>query len=142
MKEPKLKFRYAVGLGDIIACSLHSKAISWLTFLLTGKKKPCIKCSKRINALNVLAPISIWKLFFKDVEHYKQSYERDLQNYADYSNERKQFELQNILQKDKEVVNQQVIIPKIEPISGYRLISSSQEKIDGYLVRHQIYKLN
>lgn len=64
VKNPSLKYRYAVGLGDIIACFLHSKLVSWLTVLLTGKKEPCVKCSRRIAALNVLIPIPFWKLFF------------------------------------------------------------------------------
>ena len=143
MKEPKLKFRYAIGLGDIIACTLHSKAVSWLTFILTGKKKPCVKCSKRITALNVLFPIYLWKFFFKNIEDYKKSYEFDLQGYAQYSNEQKQFELNKISEEEKpQIADSEIQIPKIEPVLGYRLISSSQEKLDDYLVMHQIYKLN
>jgi hypothetical protein len=38
MKNPNLKCRYSKGLGDLIACTLHSKLFSWITFLLTGKK--------------------------------------------------------------------------------------------------------
>jgi hypothetical protein len=65
-KTPDLKFKYANGLGDLVACSLHSKALSWLTKLITGEDKPCTKCSMRRHALNILFPIQYWKLFFKD----------------------------------------------------------------------------
>jgi hypothetical protein len=64
-KTPDLKFRYAVGFGDIIACTLHSKALSWLTILITGKDKPCGECSIRRNAWNVIFPIKVWRLFYK-----------------------------------------------------------------------------
>ena len=65
LKSPDLKFKYAVGVGDFVACVLHSKAIGWLTKLLTGSKTPCANCSERRYALNVLFPIKIWRLFFK-----------------------------------------------------------------------------
>lgn len=43
-KNPILKIRYARGLGDFIACILHSKAIGWLTHIITKKEKPCQSC--------------------------------------------------------------------------------------------------
>ena len=65
LKEPKLKFKYALGIGDIIACVLHSKIISPLTKLITKKDKPCASCSLRIQALNILFPLPLWRCFFK-----------------------------------------------------------------------------
>ena len=63
---PDLKFRYVNGMGDFVACILHSKAVGWLTYLITGTKTPCRTCSIRRNALNVLIPFPLWKLFFKN----------------------------------------------------------------------------
>jgi hypothetical protein len=63
-KTPDLKLRYAMGLGDIIACILHSRILGWLTRLITGKDKPCGECSMRRNAWNLLFPINVWKLFY------------------------------------------------------------------------------
>jgi hypothetical protein len=65
-KSPDLKFRYAKGLGDIVACSLHSKPIGWLTHFITGNDKPCTTCSIRRNAMNVLFPFPFWRIFFKN----------------------------------------------------------------------------
>jgi hypothetical protein len=65
IKAPDLKFRYVNGLGDFIAATLHSKGLSWLTKLITGKDKPCEICSMRRHALNVLIHFPLWKLFFK-----------------------------------------------------------------------------
>jgi hypothetical protein len=73
-KNPDLQFRYAKGLGDIIACILHSKALSWLTVLITGQKEPCKICSIRRDALNVLFPIPLWKTFFKSEKEALLSY--------------------------------------------------------------------
>jgi hypothetical protein len=52
-------------LGDLVASVLHSKALGWLTKLITGKDKPCEICSMRRHALNVLVHLPLWKLFFK-----------------------------------------------------------------------------
>ena len=66
MNNPSLKLRYSIGLGDIIACLLHSRPFGWITKIITGKDKPCSQCSQRRQALNILFPIPFWKLFFED----------------------------------------------------------------------------
>lgn len=65
-KSPDLKFKYVKGLGDFVACILHSKPIGWLTKFITGKDKPCMQCNRRREALNILVPFRMWKWFFKD----------------------------------------------------------------------------
>lgn len=80
VKEPKLKFRYAIGLGDIIASILHSKLISPITKFLTNSDKPCFSCSMRITAFNILVPIPLWKLFFKSEIEKNVSLVEDLKN--------------------------------------------------------------
>jgi hypothetical protein len=64
-KTPDLKFKYVNGVGDFVAAVLHSKAFGWLTKLLTGKDTPCQACSMRRQALNILIPFPLWRLFFK-----------------------------------------------------------------------------
>jgi hypothetical protein len=64
--SPDLKFKYAAGLGDIVACFLHCRLVGWLTHFITGKDKPCSTCSERRHALNVIMPIPFWKIFFKN----------------------------------------------------------------------------
>lgn len=66
VKSPDLKFKYVNGFGDFIAALLHSKALGWLTKLITGKDKPCEICSMRRHAMNVLIHFPLWKLFFKN----------------------------------------------------------------------------
>jgi hypothetical protein len=77
-KSPDLKYRYAIGLGDLVACFLHSKPIGWLTHLISGKDQPCTICSQRRQALNILFPLNFWKLFFKSkidlLEHLAAEY--------------------------------------------------------------------
>lgn len=137
MKNPNLKCRYSKGLGDLIACTLHSKLFSWLTFLLTGKKEPCQTCSNRINALNVLFPIPFWKLYFKNVKQLMSSLSNDLikagyrvemSNDGYTLNSFKQEEL--IPKKEKEKQNKEK-----------KLISANNVELDGYLIRTEIYKL-
>jgi hypothetical protein len=76
-KSPDLKCKYATGFGDLIACVLHSKAIGWLTYLITKKNKPCNACSMRRNAWNILFPIKFWKLFFKNEDELLKSLSAD-----------------------------------------------------------------
>jgi hypothetical protein len=77
-KAPDLKFKYVNGMGDFVACILHSKPVGWLTYLITGSKTPCTTCSMRRNALNILIKFPLWKLFFKDesslLEHLAAEY--------------------------------------------------------------------
>lgn len=80
MKEPTLKLKYAVGLGDIIAWFLHSFAIGWITRLITGKKEPCNLCNKRRTLLNEAFPILVWKKFFKNKDEYLQSLKKDYED--------------------------------------------------------------
>ena len=80
LKEPKLRLRYAIGLGDIIACFLHSKLISPITKLITGKDKPCLSCSMRTTALNILIPLPMWRLFFKNETEKNTALAQDLED--------------------------------------------------------------
>lgn len=72
-KTPDLKFKYVNGMGDFIAAILHSKAVGWLTKILTGKNSPCQTCSMRRQALNVLIPLPLWRFFFKKSDDLLES---------------------------------------------------------------------
>lgn len=81
-KDPLLMFRYAYGLGDIIACILHSKFIAPITYFITGQKTPCQSCQTRRQALNILFPISLRVFFFKSKEEQKQAFMKDAKDYG------------------------------------------------------------
>lgn len=133
MKNPKLKFKYATGVGDLVACILHSKIIGWLTKLITGKKEPCQVCSQRAYALNVLFPIPFWRLFFKNYEIFNNSLNAELLNYG-YSISKPIEEKQN---------DDKVIKPIIKnKIKDYEIVSTTDNELGEYLIRHQIYKIN
>jgi hypothetical protein len=131
-KHPKLKFRYAEGLGDIIACILHSKAIGWLTKIITGDDKPCQTCSKRIYAFNVLFPIPIWKMFFKDFETFASSLRQAGIDSSGVVHKPKPNQIKN--------TSDRVILPKIENEFGdYKLYSKTDNQLGDYLVRTLTY---
>lgn len=137
MKNPNLKCRYSKGLGDLIACMLHSKLFSWLTFLLTGKKEPCNTCSNRINALNILFPIPFWKFYFKNAKELISSLSSDLIK-AGYRVEISDdgYTLNSFKQEQIKTNN------KIEKQNKEKkLISTNNVELDGYLIRTEIYKL-
>jgi hypothetical protein len=125
MKSPKLKYRYAEGVGDIVACTLHSKLFGWLTKLLTGKDKPCQMCSKRAYAMNVLFPIKVWRLYFKTHEEFSKAFTEE--------NIRYDQQLKPISIKNQK-------LPKIEDDLGdYKLYSKTETKLGEYLVRVLMY---
>lgn len=144
IKDPHLKFRYAKGFGDIVACFLHSKPIGWLTKLITGKDKPCTTCSKRANALNVLFPIKFWRLYFKSEEEYIESLKQDLEK-AGYEVavspqnrglsstkiERKPLATNHPFQKLK---TDQTLE------SNYTLMASSDNYVGDLLIKTQVFK--
>ena len=131
MKHPKLKFRYAIGLGDIIACFLHSKLIGWLTRIVTGKDEPCQTCSQRIQALNFLFPIKLWRLFFKTQQDFFIKLSQEM---TEYKKEKNQLETNNPTDK--------IETPLIETnYNGYKLINNTDNKIGDHLIRLQIYKI-
>jgi hypothetical protein len=147
MKNPHLKFKYVNGLGDLIACILHSAIFGWFTRIVTGKKEPCQACSHRRRALNVLFPFKMWKLFFNSIKEYMDSLYLELKTYGidveilekererilvehynqnSFNEEKKQ---KNNLKKE----NKDVDIPK--------LVSTNKVQLEGYLIKTEIYKI-
>jgi hypothetical protein len=144
-KQTDLKFRYAQGLGDIVACFLHSKPIGWFTHLITGTDKPCNECSIRRNALNTLAPIPFWKLFFENKEEALLSITEDYKNNG-YEVDLDINKLSMSASKVDKVEQPLPIIQEPEPpinsddLSDYRLLNTSINKYDNILIKTEVYK--
>jgi len=145
-KDPQLMIRYSRGLGDFISCLLHSKAIGWLTKLITKKDKPCIQCRKRANALNTLFPIPFWKMFFSSDEEYFKSIKIDLEK-AGYFVENTSnsngisssiLTRTPFINKNKDDMS---TIPTESPdINKYELLSSSDSFVGDFLIKTQVFK--
>lgn len=138
-KDPTLKIKYARGLGDFVACILHSKPVGWLTHFITGKNRPCEKCSKRADALNILFPIPFWRLFFKDHESLVESLAKDLTD-AGHKVE---------LSKDKKGVSafKSTVTPIPSPIKQdennldkYTLVTSGDNFVGNFMIKIQIFE--
>lgn len=134
MKNPKLRLRNAEGLGDIVACFLHSRVMGRITHFITGKDKPCQTCSQRAYALNVLFPIKVWRLRFKDRESFIEALKQEYKEY----NLKETATIKNPETEEASAIN--IEKPKIESIIGYNLVSNSDESLGDYLVRVQIFK--
>lgn len=142
MKTPDLKFKNIRGLGDLIACILHSNSIGWLTKIITGKDKPCTTCSKRRTAFNTLIPLSIWKFFYKDELEFLISLEKDYRDLGYDVNFDKQKKSLSVSKSSiTEIKNESE--PQIidnENIEGYRMIKSFRENIGDLIVSIKYYK--
>lgn len=149
--NPFLQYRHALGLGDFIACTLHSKYINPITKAITGKDGLCASCDIRRQSLNILFPIPFWKLFFKTENDRNQNIEK----FLTYKNEKGEEIPYSLLEKNKREINdknednliyinhdKKIIkkIPEIEIIENYEFINSSDVELDNYILRTIIYK--
>jgi hypothetical protein len=147
--EPGLKFRYSRGVGDIVACILHSKYIGIITHKITGVGKPCQKCSQRGMALNLLFPIPLWKLFFDSEEEMIESFKKDFIK-AGYQVEEhgpKEFSASKINETPNpnfepiiENVSTNDILNQPNNNLDYELISTSDNYIGEFKIQTVIYK--
>ena len=143
-KNPYLQYRHAEGLGDIIACTLHSKLISPITYFLTGKKEMCVSCDKRRQALNFLFPIKFWKLFFSDYE----TKENDFNSYFNKNSEI--VDSEPIITESKPVIDDKDIRDNSDIITGFEnrmvlpknciLLRETEVEIDGMFFKTLIYR--
>ena len=158
MKNPFLKCRYARGLGDIIGCILHSKFLSWLPLLLTGKEGQCQACSQRAQAFNVIFPIPLWRLFFKDYTELNLSLKKDFENLgyevtydpeknALSANFKKEIRDENkIYLNNNETPEEHKKIDFSKTIKNkenkeYSLINTNNMEFENYLIKTEIYKI-
>ena len=146
MKDPNLKIRYARGLGDLIACFLHSKLIGWITKIVTKKSKPCQQCAVRINALNLIFPIPFWRLFFKNTENLLKALKKDLEDFGytvNFTNDKlglNSFKGEEIFElTNKEEENQDVVVD-VSDTNNYMFLSSGNTILGEFLIKTQIYK--
>jgi hypothetical protein len=137
IKDPSLKLRYAKGLGDIVAAILHSKALNWLTKLITGQDRPCNRCSARAHALNVLFPIPVWKLFFKYPEDMIDSLERDYKKDPTFVVNKTQDGLG--LNASKSIIDV-IQTPPNHADDNMLLLSTSETTSGEFVIRIQIFK--
>lgn len=147
-KLPDLNIRYAAGLGDIIASILHSKMFSWLVKIITKKDAPCSSCSQRRYALNILFPIKIWKLFFKDYETYLEN----LKNYyikcgynASLSEDGSHLKISKFEEfKTEEIENPENTktqkLKNVPKKDGYLFLSSNEIFLDDHVIRTEYFK--
>ena len=130
-KDPYLQYRHCEGLGDIIACTLHSKPLSPITKVLTGKDAMCHACDKRRKILNLLFPLNIWKMFFKNEEQKL----KDLEKYFVISEKKEETEY---------IENKNIIFnnfqPSLDAKEGYSLLNKSEIEVDNYIYKTIIYK--
>jgi hypothetical protein len=166
-KKPDLNIRYAVGIGDFVACTLHSKPFNWFTRIITKRDSSCTSCSNRRQALNVLFPIKFWKLFFKNeityLENLTNFYKKcgynaslDYDNgyvtvskfgkVPDYPNP-EEIEIKNkdeIIQSENEIIEleSKPIQPKNDILDDYMFLSSNEISLGDYLIKTEYYKKN
>jgi len=134
-KNPYLQYRHSEGLGDFIACTLHSKFILPVTKLITGSEEICFSCDKRRQALNYIFPIPFWKVFFENYDKKLQ----DLQKYFNLKEKEEEPKNDIVIQSDekiKEIVMEEVNVS----IPEYKILSESSTEIDDYIFKIIIYK--
>lgn len=137
-KDPYLKFRYSRGIGDLIACLLHSKLFGWFTKLITGKSKPCSVCSQRANALNTLFPIPFWRMFFNDAILMTKSLKLELEKCGykvDLTED--QLGVSSFKVKNEEITKTEE--PEKES-NSYTLLTSGETILGDFLIKTEIYK--
>lgn len=145
--EPFLRYRYAEGLGDIIACTLHSRYIQPITTFITKNKKMCAACQKRRGALNILFPLKLWKFWFKNQEERLDSLDTEFTkiklqwqlNTSDgkvtpmkYSDIHKYFEKGN-----RDPIPEQ---KQLEQIPEFILVNKSDTGVGDLVIRTIIFK--
>jgi len=137
MKDPYLKIKYTRGLGDLIACILHSKLLGWITYLIIKSKTPCNKCTQRRDALNIIFPLPLWKLFFKSEEDYILSLKLELEELGHevtLTRDGKGLSSSKIDIKEEDPEQEEYHTP------NYILMSSSETIIGDFLIKTEIYK--
>jgi hypothetical protein len=147
--NPSLKLKYSNGLGDIITCILHGSLFGRLVHFLTKKNKPCNTCSQRAQALNVLFPIKIWKLFFKTPQDAASALAKEMED-AGYNStfspngENVSFsktETNDIITKDDQVFNETKELGQYDnSLDNYKILSSNSSVVGDFIIKTEIYQ--
>jgi hypothetical protein len=134
-KNPYLQYRHSEGLGDFIACTLHSKFILPVTKLITGSEEICFSCDKRRQALNYIFPIPFWKVFFENYDKKLQ----DLQKYFNLKEKEEEPKNDIVIQSHEEI--KEIVMEEVNvSIPEYKILSESSTEIDDYIFKIIIYK--
>jgi hypothetical protein len=146
MKDPNLKIKYSRGLGDLVACFLHSKLIGWITKIITKKTEPCQQCAVRVNALNIIFPIPFWRLFFKNTEDLLKSLKKELEDFGytvNFTNDKlglNSFKSEeNVELKNEEEIKKTDDVD-ISDTNNYKFLSSGDTMLGDFLIKTEIYK--
>lgn len=135
--NPYLQYRHCEGLGDIVACTLHSKLLSPITKFLTGKTEMCHSCDKRRRYLNFVFPIGVWKLFFKNYDEKM----KDLEKYFVVNDDEIEIIEDNVHESPKNsnnILNGNIVFPDSK--EGYLIINNSEIEIENFIYKTIIYK--
>jgi hypothetical protein len=134
-KNPYLQYRHSEGLGDFIACTLHSKFILPVTKLITGSEEICFSCDKRRQVLNYIFPIPFWKVFFENYDKKLQ----DLQKYFNLKEKEEEPKNDIVIQSHEEI--KEIVMEEVNvSIPEYKILSESSTEIDDYIFKIIIYK--
>jgi hypothetical protein len=139
MKDPFLKFKYCIGLGDIIRCVLHFKYINFFTEKIFKKQKNCQTCINRAYALNLLFPIPFWKFWFSSFEKMQETLIKDCELYGykvvkqDSSNETK---TENVSQK----INEKKINNNFLTYENYVFLKKTESNVENLKLVNFIFK--
>ena len=147
--NPSLKLRYANGLGDIVTCILHGRLFGKLVHFLTKKDKPCSTCSQRAQALNILFPIKVWKLFFKTPQEAANALSKEMKE-AGYTasfspnGENVSFsktEANDIENDAIEVYNETKELGQYDSsLDNYKILSSNSSVVGDFIIKVEIYQ--
>jgi hypothetical protein len=135
--NPYLQYRHCEGLGDIVACTLHSRLLSPITKIVTGKSEMCLSCDSRRRYLNFVFPISIWKLFFKNYDEKTQ----DLQKYFVVNDDEIEIiedDVHESTQNLNDILTGNVVFTDSK--EGYLIINNSEIEIENFVYKTIIYK--
>lgn len=147
--NPSLKLRYANGLGDIITCILHGRLFGKLVHFLTKKDKPCDNCSKRAQALNVLFPIKVWRLFFKTPQEAANAFSEEMKEagytaYFSPNGENVSFskaETTDIKNEESEAFNETKELGQYDrSLDNYKILSSNSSVVGDFIIKVEIYQ--
>lgn len=146
-KDPLLRYRYADGLGDIIACTLHSKYIQPITSFITKKENMCMSCQNRRTALNILFPIKLWRFYYKNLDEKLKSLDSEFAkmklqwqlNTSDgkttpmeYSDIYKYYQ-----RKNNDSIPEQ---KQLESMPDYIIVSKSDTCVGDFVIRNIVFK--
>lgn len=133
-KNPFLKIRYVTGLGDLVACILHSKFINPITHAITKNESQCEACHDRQRALNILFPFRLTKLFFSSLDEQKKSFYKEAKEYGYDVPEKllSESKEEECCENPKDETESEIIINNQNEINGDTVTKSPSQDFSDY----------